>query len=65
MPSSTARIGLESAMLTRMGDDHMGRFLYETLEKEGVDVSHVITDKKRLSAEDELVNHESNAAYES
>lgn len=50
MASNTARIGLKSAMLTRVGDDHMGRFLYETLEKEGVDVSHVVTDKERLTA---------------
>ncbi|MCP4294330.1 MAG: 5-dehydro-2-deoxygluconokinase [Proteobacteria bacterium] len=50
MASNTARIGLKSAMLTRVGDDHMGRFLYETLLKEGVDVSHVITDHDRLTA---------------
>src|SRR4051794_19033158 len=33
-----ARLGLASAMLARVGNDHMGRFLTETLTKEGCDV---------------------------
>ena len=37
-------------MLTRVGDEHMGRFVRETLAAEGVDVSHVRTDAKRLTA---------------
>jgi len=45
----TARLGLKSAMLTRVGDEHMGRFLREELERVGVDVSHVITDPDRLT----------------
>ncbi len=45
-----ARLGLASAMLSRVGDDHMGRFLTETLEREGCDVSHVRTDVDRLTA---------------
>lgn len=45
-----ARLGLRSAMLTRVGDDHMGRFLTETLAREGCDVSHVYTDPERLTA---------------
>ena len=36
-----ARLGLKRAMLSRVGDDHMGRFLVETLEREGCDVSQV------------------------
>ncbi|HMQ12791.1 MAG TPA: 5-dehydro-2-deoxygluconokinase [Candidatus Competibacter phosphatis] len=48
--TGTARQGLKSAMLARVGDEHMGRFLRETLAAEGVDVSHVITDPKRLTA---------------
>src|SRR6266496_6649927 len=36
-----ARLGLKSAMLSRVGDDHPGRFLRETLAREGCDVSHV------------------------
>jgi 5-dehydro-2-deoxygluconokinase len=45
-----ARLGLKSAMLTRVGDDHMGRFLVETLTKEGCDTSHVRVDHERLTA---------------
>ncbi|RAR49919.1 5-dehydro-2-deoxygluconokinase [Paraburkholderia unamae] len=45
-----ARLGLKSAMLTRVGDDHMGRFLVETLAKEGCDTSHVRVDHDRLTA---------------
>jgi 5-dehydro-2-deoxygluconokinase len=45
-----ARLGLKPAMLTRVGDEHMGRFVRETLAAEGVDVSRVRTDPKRLTA---------------
>lgn len=45
-----ARLGLRSAMLSRVGDDHMGRFLVETLEREGCDTSHVARDPQRLTA---------------
>jgi 5-dehydro-2-deoxygluconokinase len=44
-----ARLGLKSAMLTRVGDEHMGRFVRAQLEREGVDVSHVKTDPQRLT----------------
>jgi len=44
-----ARLGLRAAMLSRVGDDHMGRFLTETLSAEGCDVSHVSTDPRRLT----------------
>jgi 5-dehydro-2-deoxygluconokinase len=37
-------------MLTRVGDEHNGRFVRETLAAEGVDVSHVVTDPRRLTA---------------
>jgi len=46
----TARLGLKSAMLARVGDDHMGRFLVECLRREGCDVSHVKVDRERLTA---------------
>ena len=46
----TARLGLKSAMLSKVGDDHMGRFLTDTLAKEGCDVSHVGVDHDRLTA---------------
>ena len=45
-----ARLGLQSAMLARVGDDHPGRFLRESLAHEGCDVSHVRTDRQRLTA---------------
>jgi 5-dehydro-2-deoxygluconokinase len=45
-----ARLGLAPAMLTRVGDEHNGRFVRETLAAEGVDVSHVVTDPRRLTA---------------
>jgi 5-dehydro-2-deoxygluconokinase len=44
-----ARLGLNSAMLSRVGNDHMGRFLTETLEREGCDTSHVRIDHARLT----------------
>ena len=45
-----ARLGLKSALITRVGDEHMGRFIREQLIREGVDTSHVATDPDRLSA---------------
>lgn len=44
-----SRQGLEVAMLTRVGDEQMGRFVRETLVAEGVDVSRVRTDPDRLT----------------
>lgn len=45
-----SRLGLKAAMLTRVGDEHNGRFVRETLAAEGVDVSHLVTDQRRLTA---------------
>lgn len=45
----TARLGLRTAMLTRVGDEHMGRFVRAQLQAEGVDVSRVRTDPTRLT----------------
>ncbi|WP_321845149.1 bifunctional 5-dehydro-2-deoxygluconokinase/5-dehydro-2-deoxyphosphogluconate aldolase [Paraburkholderia bannensis] len=45
-----ARLGLKSAMLSRVGNDHMGRFLVEALNREGCDTSHVSVDAQRLTA---------------
>lgn len=50
MAAGTARLGLKSAVITRVGDEHMGRFIREELEKEGVDVRGVKTDPERLTA---------------
>ncbi len=46
----TARLGLKSALLTRVGDEAMGRFIRRQLAAEGVDVGHVRTDPERLTA---------------
>ena len=45
-----SRLGLRAAMASRVGDDHMGRFLTATLAAEGCDVGHVSVDPKRLTA---------------
>lgn len=44
-----ARLGLKPAMLTRVGDEHHGRFVREALAAEGVDTSQVSTDPRRLT----------------
>jgi 5-dehydro-2-deoxygluconokinase len=45
-----ARLGLRSALLSRVGDEAMGRFIREQLAREGVDTSHLMTDPQRLTA---------------
>jgi 5-dehydro-2-deoxygluconokinase len=45
-----ARLGLRSAMISRVGDEQMGRFLVQTLDKEGCDTSMVQVDPQRLTA---------------
>lgn len=45
-----ARLGLKTAVITRVGDEHMGRFIRETLAAGGVDTRGVITDPKRLTS---------------
>jgi 5-dehydro-2-deoxygluconokinase len=45
-----ARLGLRAGLVSRVGDDAMGRFLTETLAREGCDVSHVGVDPARLTA---------------
>ena len=46
----TARLGLRSAVITGVGDEHMGRFIREELAREGVDTRGVKTDPDRLTA---------------
>ncbi|EIM77364.1 myo-inositol catabolism IolC protein [Nitratireductor aquibiodomus RA22] len=48
--AGTARLGLKSALITRVGDEHMGRFIREELQREGVDTRGVVTDPERLTA---------------
>ena len=45
----TARLGLRSAMVSRVGDEQNGRFLLNTLRHEGCDVSQVQIDPQRLT----------------
>ncbi|POO55605.1 bifunctional 5-dehydro-2-deoxygluconokinase/5-dehydro-2-deoxyphosphogluconate aldolase [Agrobacterium rosae] len=45
-----ARLGLKTAVITRVGDEHMGRFIREQLVREGVDIRGVKTDPERLTA---------------
>jgi len=45
-----ARLGLRSAMISRVGDEQMGRFLVQTLLREGCDTSMVQVDPQRLTA---------------
>ncbi|SFV28409.1 5-dehydro-2-deoxygluconokinase [Devosia crocina] len=50
MAAGTARLGLRSALITRVGNEHMGRFIREELAREGVDTRGVKTDPERLTA---------------
>ena len=50
MACGTARLGMRSALISRVGDEHMGRFIREELVRHGVEVAGVKTDPDRLSA---------------
>lgn len=45
-----ARLGLKTALITRVGDDAMGAFIREELQREGVDTRAVKSDPDRLTA---------------
>ena len=45
-----ARLGCKSAMISRVGNEQMGRFLLESLQAEGCDTSQVQVDPERLTA---------------
>nr|MBX2854691.1 5-dehydro-2-deoxygluconokinase [Paracoccaceae bacterium] len=45
-----ARLGLKTAVITGVGDEHMGRFILEQLQREGVDIRGVKIDQQRLTA---------------
>ncbi len=45
-----ARLGLKSALITRVGDEQFGRFLREQFAREGVALDGVRTDPQRLTA---------------
>jgi 5-dehydro-2-deoxygluconokinase len=44
------RLGLKSALITRVGDEPMGRFVREQLEREGIDTRAVHVDRERLTS---------------
>ncbi len=46
----TARLGLRSGLITRVGDEHMGRFIREQMQREGVALDGIHTDPERLTA---------------
>ncbi len=46
----TARLGLKSGLITRVGDEAMGRFIREQMEREGVATGGIRTDPQRLTA---------------
>ncbi|MFD0979962.1 bifunctional 5-dehydro-2-deoxygluconokinase/5-dehydro-2-deoxyphosphogluconate aldolase [Tropicimonas aquimaris] len=50
MACGTARLGMKSALLSRVGDEHMGRFILEELQRHGVETRGVKTDPERLTA---------------
>ncbi|RJS94774.1 5-dehydro-2-deoxygluconokinase [Salinisphaera sp. Q1T1-3] len=46
----SARLGLASAMLTRVGNEQFGRFVIEEFQRAGVDTSHMPVDETRFTA---------------
>ncbi len=46
----TARLGLKSGLITRVGDEQMGRFVREQMTREGVSTTGITTDKQRLTS---------------
>jgi 5-dehydro-2-deoxygluconokinase len=46
----SARLGLKTALISRVGNEHMGRFILEQLKREGVSTEGVKTDPDRLTA---------------
>jgi 5-dehydro-2-deoxygluconokinase len=46
----TARLGLKSALITRVGAEQMGRFIREQIAREGVAIDGVAVDPERLTA---------------
>jgi 5-dehydro-2-deoxygluconokinase len=46
----TARLGLKSGLITRVGDEQMGRFIREQMQREDVSTQGITTDKQRLTS---------------
>jgi 5-dehydro-2-deoxygluconokinase len=45
-----SRLGLKAGIVTRVGDEQMGRFVREQMQREGVALDGIITDPHRLTA---------------
>lgn len=50
MAIGTARLGLKSALITRVGDEQMGRYVLQQMRREGVSVDGIKVDPQRLTA---------------
>ncbi len=50
-----ARLGVETALSCVIGDDDAGRFVFETLKREGIDTQHVVVDKSVRTATGTIV----------
>jgi 5-dehydro-2-deoxygluconokinase len=46
----TSRLGLKVGLITRVGDEQMGRFVLEQMTREGVSTKGIVTDKQRLTS---------------
>ena len=46
----TARLGLKSGVITRVGNEQMGRYIKEQMQREGVSTRGIVTDPQRLTA---------------
>jgi 5-dehydro-2-deoxygluconokinase len=46
----TSRLGLRSGLITRVGDEQMGRFVREQMTREGVTTTGITTDPQRLTS---------------
>jgi 5-dehydro-2-deoxygluconokinase len=46
----TARLGLKSALVTRVGSEQFGRFIREQMVREGVETAGIVDDPARLTA---------------
>src|ERR1043166_215722 len=46
----TARLGLKSGLITRVGDEQMGRFVLEQMTREGVSTEGITVDRARLTS---------------
>src|SRR5688572_7541871 len=50
MAIGTSRLGLKAGLVTRVGDEQMGRFVLEQMRREGVALEGIRTDPQRLTA---------------